>query len=173
MTEMRSLKAKHEPLAPDMEFGIDFLGKADALYKLLMPRLPTALGTKLRQVGVTNGFELFRKLIQKMDPPRADSAFHLANEIRGLGGVSVCKDFAQTVRFAKFLAGKMDDFTIETGESFPDSDAARVFSQAIDEDTMGRVDDHDDLTWRWIGHGQINNPATRITELAKSAVLCV
>jgi hypothetical protein len=25
-------------------------------------------------------------------------------------------------------------------------------------------------TWRWIGHGQINSPASRITELAKSAV---
>ena len=105
-----------------------------------MPRLPTVLGTELRQVGVTNGFELFRKLIQKMDPPRADSAFHLANEIRGLGGVAVCNDFAKTVRFAKFLSQKMYDFTIETGETFPDSDAARAFSQAIDEDTMGRDD---------------------------------
>jgi hypothetical protein len=29
---------------------------------------------------------------------------------------------------------------------FPDADAARVFSQAIDEDTMGRVDDNDELS---------------------------
>ena len=93
VTEMRGLKTKHEPSAPDLEFGFDFLGKADALYKLIMPRLPTALGTELRQVGVTNGFELFCKLIPKLDPPRADSALHLANEIRGLGGISVCKDF--------------------------------------------------------------------------------
>ena len=85
ITEMRSLKTKHEPAAPDLEFGFDFAGKADVLYELLMPRLPTVIGTKLRQVGVSNGFELFRKLIQKMDPPRADSAFHLANDIRGLG----------------------------------------------------------------------------------------
>ena len=54
-------------------------------------------------MGVTNGFEVFRRLIQKLDPPHADNAFHLANEIRGLGGVSVCKDFAQTVRFVKFF----------------------------------------------------------------------
>ena len=97
--EMRTLNTKHEPESPDLDYRLDFFGKSDALYKLLMPRLPTSLGTELRQVGVTNGFELFRKLFQKLDPPCADSAFHLANEIRGLCGVSVCKDVAQTVRF--------------------------------------------------------------------------
>ena len=90
VTEMRGLKTKHEPDSPDLEYSFGFFGKADALYKLLMPRLLTSLGTELRQVGVTYGFEFFRKLIQKLDPPRADSAFHLANEIRGLGGVFVC-----------------------------------------------------------------------------------
>ena len=104
VAEMRGLKTKHEPNAPDPEYSFDFLGKADALYKLLMPRLSTALATELRQVGATNGFELFRKLIRKLDPLRADSTFHLANGIRGLGGVSVCKDFRQTVCFVKFLA---------------------------------------------------------------------
>ena len=69
---------------------------------------------------MAHGFELFRKLIQKLDPPRSDSAFLLANEIRGLGGVSVCKDFAQSVRFVKFLTSKMLDFTTETGRVFPD-----------------------------------------------------
>ena len=63
--EMRTLKTKHEPESPDLDYGFDLFGKSDALYKLLMPRLPTSLGTELRQVGVTNGFELFRKLIQK------------------------------------------------------------------------------------------------------------
>ena len=58
----------------------------------------------------------------------------------------MCKDFAQTVRFVKFLDQKILDYTTETGEKFPDDDAARVLSQAIDEDTMGRVDDHDDLS---------------------------
>ena len=46
----------------------------------------------------------------------------------------------------KFLASKMLDFTTETGDHFPDEDAARVLSQAIDEDTLGRVDGHEDLT---------------------------
>ena len=31
LTEMRGLKNKHEPAAPDLEFGFDFAGKADAL----------------------------------------------------------------------------------------------------------------------------------------------
>ena len=76
-----------------MEFGFDFHLKADALYKLIMPRLPVSLATEFRQVGATNGCELFRRPTQKLDTSRADSAFHLANEIRGLGGVTVCKDF--------------------------------------------------------------------------------
>ena len=73
IAEMRGLKTKHDPSAPNLEYDFDFLGKADALYEF-------------RQVGATNGFELFRKLIQELDPPRADSAFDLANEVRGLGG---------------------------------------------------------------------------------------
>ena len=32
----------------------------------------------------------------------------------------------------------MDEFQTETGETFPDADAARVLSQAIDEDTMSQ-----------------------------------
>ena len=70
----------------------------------------------------------------------------MANEIRGLGAGNLCKDFAHTVNFVKFLDARMDEFQTETGETFPDLDAARVLSQAIDEDTMGRVDDHDDLS---------------------------
>ena len=74
---MTAPRLEAEPKAPPLEFGFDFDVKADALYKLVMP--------KLRQVGATDGFELFRRLTQKLDPTRADSAFHLANEIRGLG----------------------------------------------------------------------------------------
>ena len=59
----------------------------------------------------------------------------------------VCKDFAQTVRFVKFLDSKILDLTTETGEKFLDGDAARVLSQALDEDTMGRIDDHDDFVF--------------------------
>ena len=40
VNEMRALKNKHEPDAPDLEYGFDFFAKSDALYKLLMPRLP-------------------------------------------------------------------------------------------------------------------------------------
>ena len=45
--EMRRLKTKHEPAAPNLWMFFDFPGKADALYKLLMPRLPTVIGTEL------------------------------------------------------------------------------------------------------------------------------
>ena len=52
---------------------------------------------------------------------------------------------SHTVQFVKFLGSRTDEYQTETGEVLPDADAARVFSQAIDEDTMGRVDDHEDL----------------------------
>ena len=77
---------KHEPAIN--QFLFKFEEKADALYKLVMPRLPVDLATEFRQTGgVTNGFGLFCKLASKLDPARCDNAFHLANEIRGLGGV--------------------------------------------------------------------------------------
>ena len=94
--EVIALRVKTEPKAPTLEFFFDFGVKADALYKLIMPRLPVSLATEFRQVGATNGFELVCRLTQTLDLPRADSALHVANEIRGLGVVTVCKDFGQT-----------------------------------------------------------------------------
>ena len=145
LPEVEALSAKHEPKAPTLDYSFDFDLKTDALYKLLMPRLPVALATEFRQVGQTNGFELYRRLVQKLDPPRADASFHLSNEIRGLGASNLCKDFAHTVQFVKFLDSRMDEYRTETGEVFPDSDAARVLAQAIDEDEMGRVEDTEGL----------------------------
>ena len=139
LNEVEMLRKKTEPSAPDLDPSFNFHEKADALYKLLMHKLSVSLSTELRQVGTPNGFELFRLLTQKLDPPRADCAFHLANELRNCAPPQPCKDFAQTVRFVKFFDQKQLAFTTETGEIFPDADAARVFSQAIDEDTMGRV----------------------------------
>ena len=107
--EVKALTFRHEPRASTLEFGFDFDVKSDSLYKLLMPGLPVALATDFHQVGQTNGFELFRRLVQKMAPPRADSSFHLANEIRGLGGANLCKDFNATVQFVKFLDSRMDE----------------------------------------------------------------
>ena len=57
----------------------------------------------------------------------------------------MCKDFAHTVQFVKFVDQKIRNYTTETSEQVPDGDSARVLSPAIDEDTMGRVDDHDEL----------------------------
>ena len=111
LKEVEKLRKKTEPSAPDLDPSFDFHEKADALYKLLMPKLPVGLATEFRQVGTPNGFELFQKLTQKLDPPRADCAFHLANELRGLGGTTTCKDFAQTVRFVKFFDQTQLDYT--------------------------------------------------------------
>ena len=126
------------PVDADM---FEFATKSDTLYKLLMPRLNLSLSTEFRQIGTSNGFELFRKVIRKLDPPKSDNTFHLANEIRGLGGTSPCKDFAQTCRFLLFLENRLKEFLIETGTSFLPADAARVLSQAVDEDTLGRLED--------------------------------
>ena len=129
---------EHRPVDPHL---FRFSLESSDLYKLLMPRLNVALATEFRQIGSTNGFELCRKVCIKIDPPKSNNVFYLSNEIRGLGGTTACKDFAQTCRFVLFLESRLKEFLIETGQSFPPNDAARVLSQAIDEDTMGRIED--------------------------------
>ena len=52
----------------------------------------------------------------------------------------------------------MDEFQTETGEVFPDADVARVLSQAIDEDTMGRIEDTDGLDLKDPREGQAYLP---------------
>ena len=75
-------------------FLFKFHEKTDALYKLVLPRLPVDLATEFRQTGgTTNGFDLFWKLAQKLDAARSDNALNLWIEIPGLGGVSVRKNF--------------------------------------------------------------------------------
>ena len=50
-----------------------------------MPRLDEVLGNELAQTGDEDGFELFRQLVRKLDPPKADVAFDMKAEIEGLG----------------------------------------------------------------------------------------
>ena len=70
--QLRDLEApKPDPKAAPLAFGFDFDVKSDAFYKLLMPRLPVAVATEFRQVGQANGFELYRRLVQKFDPPES------------------------------------------------------------------------------------------------------
>ena len=53
-------------MPPINSFFFKFEEKAQAIYKLVMTR---HFATEFRQTGgVTNGFELFRKLTQKLDP---------------------------------------------------------------------------------------------------------
>ena len=51
--EVELLQKKTEPAAPDLDASFNFHEKADALYKLLMPKLSVSLSTELRQVGHT------------------------------------------------------------------------------------------------------------------------
>ena len=46
LREMQDLTLKYVLKAAPLEFGFDFDVKSDALYKLLMPRLPVALATE-------------------------------------------------------------------------------------------------------------------------------
>ena len=106
-----------------------------------MPKLDVTLSTELRQTGTSNGFELFRQILRKLDPPMSDPTFHLENELRALSGTPVAKDFPQTVRFVHFLESKIKDYLMETGEIFSNEDACRVLSKVVDEDTVGRLED--------------------------------
>ena len=85
------------------EWDVDCATKSDTLYKLLMPKLPLELVADLRQVGSTNGFELYIRVVRKIDPPKENDDFHMGNIIRGLGGKGILKDFGQTCSFLEFL----------------------------------------------------------------------
>ena len=58
-----------------------------------------------------------------------------------MGGLGACKNFEQTVRFVEFLESKIKEYLIETGENFPGHDSARVLSEALDEETLSKIDD--------------------------------
>ena len=61
-----------------------------------VPKLNLELSTEFRNFAPDNGFELWRIINRKLDPPRADLEFRLVNDIQRLAGTS-CSDFAQTV----------------------------------------------------------------------------
>ena len=106
-----------------------------------MPKLPLELATDLRQVGTSNGFELYRRVVRKIDPHKENDAFHMGNDIRGLGGKGTLKDFGQTCRFLTILEQKRKHYLLEIGAAFPLADSARVLVSVVDEDTMGRLKD--------------------------------
>ena len=62
---------------------MDWQAKANDLYKLLLPKLNLELSTELRHITVDNGFELWRLLNRKLDPPRTNLGFHMAVSQKG------------------------------------------------------------------------------------------
>ena len=118
----------------------DYATKAVTLYRLLVPKLNFDLSTEFRNSAPDNGFELWRLLQRKLDPPRADVEFHLVNDIRKHARTS-CANFDQTVRFIAFLESKRREFGVETGTSLDTTVLGEVLGAAMDEDTVGRIED--------------------------------
>ena len=87
-----------------------------------------------------NGFELFRQLVRKLDPPKVDVAFDMKAEIEGFGK-HVCSNFGQTARFFAILDTRVRDYALETGLAFPLESLASVMQRAADTDTAGRLDE--------------------------------
>ena len=77
---------------------------------------------------------------RKLDLPRADVEFHLINYIRKHARTS-CANFEQTVRFIAFLESKRREFGVETGTSLDTTVLGEVLGAAMDEDTVGRIED--------------------------------
>ena len=76
----------------------------------------------------------------KLDPPRADVEFHLINGIRKHARTS-CASFEQTVRFIAFVKSKRREFGVETGTNLDPTILGEVLGAAMDEDTVGRIED--------------------------------
>ena len=88
-----------------------------------MPKLLLELATGLRQVGTGNGFELYGSVFRKIEPPKDNDAFHMGNDISGLGGKGTFKDFGQTCRFLEFLEQTRKHFLFYIGTAFPLDDS--------------------------------------------------
>ena len=124
---------------PVEEF-FDYAAKGSILYRMLVPKLNLDLSTEFRNSSPDNGFELWRLLNRKLDPPRADFAFHWTNDLRKHAR-SNCSDFNQTVKFIAMLEGKRREFAAETGDVLDVVVLGEILGSAMDEDTMGRLED--------------------------------
>jgi hypothetical protein len=111
-----------------------------------MPKLDELMSNEFAQTGTENGFELYRQLSRKIDPPKSDLAFDLKAEIEGLGK-HTCSSFAQTFRFLEMLDRRVRDFVLEVGEEFSLDSLASIMRRAVDPDTADRMLD------RRRGHG--------------------
>ena len=92
----QAAKKANDDTAPFDPAHADYAAKAVTLYRLLVPKLNFDLSTEFRNSAPDNGFELWRLLQRKLDPPRADVEFHLVNDIRKHARTS-CANFDQTV----------------------------------------------------------------------------
>jgi hypothetical protein len=119
---------------------VDYSNKAITLYRILIPKLNFDLSTEFRNSAPDNAFELWRLLNRKLDPPRADVEFHLINDIRKHARTPRAR-FEQTVRFIAFLETKRREFGVETGTNLDPTILGEVLGAAMDEDTVGRIED--------------------------------
>ena len=81
---------------------VHYAVKAVTFYRMFAPKLNFDLSTEFRNSATDNGFELWRLLNRKLDPPRADVEFHLTNDMTKHARKS-CASFEQTVRSIAFL----------------------------------------------------------------------
>ena len=117
----------------------DYSAKGLILYRMLVPKLNLDLSTEFRNSSPDNGFELWRLLNRKLDPPRADVAFHWTNDFRKHARPN-CADFGQTVKPIAMLEGKRREFAAETGETLDPVVLGEILGAAMAEDTLGRLE---------------------------------
>ena len=87
-TQFQEAAAARGDKVPKVD-GFDYDDKMDVLYRLVMPKLDEVLSNELAQTGEQDGFEMFRQLVRKLDPPKADVAFDFKAEIEGLESTSL------------------------------------------------------------------------------------
>ena len=109
-------------------------------YRFLIPKLNFDLPKELRNSAPDNGFELWRLLNRKLDPPRADVEFHFTNDIRKHAR-TYCTNFERTVRFATCLEVKKREFGVETSTNLDPTLLDEVLGAAMDVDTPGCIED--------------------------------
>ena len=88
------------------QYTLDFDSNTDMFYELVMPKLGIDMAIELRQIGQSNGFELYRIPNRKIDPPRSDHAFHMRTQTQALCQQLCSNESAMTARFMNFYDTK-------------------------------------------------------------------
>ena len=122
----------------------EFNTKSVELYDFLAPKLNLTLFNELRQVGTTNGFELWRLLNKKKDPVRKEQAFFMEINLNNMSHHKA-KNFSETYDKMLELEKGILEFRATIGMPPDYKTLVKVMWAMMDIDTQEKAEDRDEV----------------------------